>query len=86
MISETKAEVAASKGREEEELYAMDISGVDLLSSPGGPQDEKVEIAYLPGGGVALRNSADPDTVLLFTAAEWEAFVLGARDGEFDIV
>jgi hypothetical protein len=32
-----------------------------------------------------MRNSADPDgPVLLFTPAEWEAFVLGARDGEFD--
>lgn len=85
-MSETEAEIAARKEREKNELYAMDISGVEWLSSPDGPQDEKVEIAYLPGGAVAMRNSADPDTVLRFTAAEWEAFVLGARDGEFDIV
>lgn len=32
-----------------------------------------------------MRNSAEPDgTVLVFTPAEWEAFVLGAKDGEFD--
>jgi hypothetical protein len=85
-MSETEAEVAARKEREKNELYALDISDVEWLSSPDGPQDEKVEIAYLPDGAVAMRNSADPGTVLRFTAAEWEAFVLGARDGEFDIV
>ncbi|MFP8908516.1 DUF397 domain-containing protein, partial [Streptomyces atacamensis] len=39
----------------------------------------------LPGGAVAMRNSKDPDTVLRYTAAEWRAFVLGVRDGEFDL-
>ncbi|GAA2636425.1 DUF397 domain-containing protein [Streptomyces axinellae] len=71
--------------QEKEELYAMDISDVVWESAPGSPEEERVEIAHLPGGGVAMRNSKDPDTVLRYTAAEWEAFVLGARDGEFDI-
>ncbi|RBM05061.1 DUF397 domain-containing protein [Streptomyces sp. PT12] len=83
--TETPDEIAARKEREKNELYSRDISGVEWLSAPGGPEDEKVEIAYLPGGGVGMRNSKDPDTVLRFTPAEWEAFVLGARDGEFDI-
>lgn len=71
--------------QEKDELYAMDISGAVWESAPGGPEDEKVEIAYLPGGAVAMRNSKDPDTVLRYTAAEWRAFVLGVRDGEFDL-
>ncbi|GAA2286134.1 regulator, BldB [Streptomyces ruber] len=71
--------------QEKEALYAMDISGAEWVGSPDGPQDERVEIAYLEGGAVAMRNSADPDTVLRYTAAEWRAFVLGARDGEFDL-
>ncbi|UGY93942.1 DUF397 domain-containing protein [Streptomyces gobiensis] len=71
--------------REKEELYAMDISGVEWLSAPDSPAEERVEIAHLPGGAIAMRNSSDPDTVLRYTAAEWEAFVLGARDGEFDL-
>ncbi|GAA2062214.1 MULTISPECIES: DUF397 domain-containing protein [Streptomyces] len=83
--TETEAEIAARKEREKDELYALDISGVEWLSAPGSPEEERVEIAYLPGGGVGMRNSSDPDTVLRYTAAEWEAFVLGARDGEFDI-
>ncbi|MEV0094306.1 DUF397 domain-containing protein [Streptomyces sp. NPDC050738] len=71
--------------QEKTELYAMDISGAEWVSAPGGPEDEKVEIAYLEGGAVAMRSSADPETVLRFTEGEWTAFVLGARDGEFDL-
>ncbi|QDY79322.1 DUF397 domain-containing protein [Streptomyces qinzhouensis] len=72
--------------QEKDELYALDISGVEWQSAPGTSEDEeRVEIAHLPGGGVAMRSSLDPDTVLRYTAAEWEAFVLGARDGEFDL-
>ncbi|WP_165988813.1 DUF397 domain-containing protein [Streptomyces sp. YIM 98790] len=84
-MAETQAEIAARKEREKDELYGRDITGLEWLSAPDGPQDEKVEIAYFPDGAVCMRNSADPDTILRFTAAEWEAFVLGARDGEFDI-
>lgn len=44
-----------------------------------------VEVATLPGGGVALRNSRDPDgPALVYTPAEIAAFLSGAKDGEFD--
>jgi hypothetical protein len=44
-----------------------------------------VEFAKLPTGEVALRNSRDPDgPVLLYTSAEIEAMLRGAKDGEFD--
>jgi hypothetical protein len=43
-----------------------------------------VEVAALPGGGVAMRDSKDPDgPVLSFTAGEWAAFLGGAQAGEF---
>jgi hypothetical protein len=43
------------------------------------------EIAALPGGGVAVRNSRDPDgPVLEFTPGEWAAFAGGVKAGEFD--
>ncbi|ATW50907.1 DUF397 domain-containing protein [Streptomyces xantholiticus] len=72
--------------QEKDELYALDISGVEWHGAPGtSPDEERVEIAHLPGGGVAMRSSLDHDTVLRYTAAEWRAFVLGARDGEFDL-
>jgi hypothetical protein len=43
-----------------------------------------VEVAFA-GGQAALRDSKRPDgVVLVFTAAEWAAFVAGVRRGEFD--
>ena len=42
-------------------------------------------IARESEGAVAMRSSLDKDTVLRYTKAEWDAFVLGARDGEFDL-
>jgi hypothetical protein len=44
-----------------------------------------VEIAQLRDGRVAVRNSRHPSgPVLRFTPAEWQAFLGGARLGEFD--
>ncbi len=43
-----------------------------------------VEVADLPDGGRAVRDSKDRSgPILTFTAAEWTAFIAGARDGEF---
>jgi hypothetical protein len=55
-------------------------------SSRSGPDgDNCVEIAELSDGGRAVRDSKDPEgPKLLFTAAEWTAFVGGVKDGEFD--
>jgi hypothetical protein len=44
-----------------------------------------VEIAALPGGGVAVRDSKDrTGPVLFFTGEEWAAFRDGMIKGEFD--
>jgi hypothetical protein len=44
-----------------------------------------IEMAALPGGGVGVRSSADPDgPALVYTRAEIRAFILGAKAGEFD--
>ncbi|MER5967431.1 DUF397 domain-containing protein [Streptomyces sp. NPDC002057] len=78
--------LAAEKERQKEELYALDLSGVEWEGAPGtSPDEERVEIARLPEGAVAMRSSLDKATVLRYTKAEWDAFVLGARDGEFDL-
>ncbi|MFJ2768385.1 DUF397 domain-containing protein [Streptomyces sp. NPDC087300] len=83
---DTEAQDRARKEREKDELYSLDISGVEWQSAPGTEEhEERVEIAYLPAGAVAMRSSLDPETVLRYTEAEWQAFVLGARDGEFDL-
>jgi len=48
---------------------------------------ECVELAALPNGEVAMRNSRFPaGPVLVYTQAEITAFLAGAKDGEFDQV
>jgi hypothetical protein len=44
-----------------------------------------MEIASLPDGDVGVRHSKHPEgPVLRFTPEEWDAFISGARAGEFD--
>ena len=54
-------------------------------SSTSSGHEHGVEVALLPGPRWAVRDSRDPDgPVLIFTKAEWVAFSLGAKAGEFD--
>lgn len=55
-------------------------------SRRSNPSGNCVELAELPGrAGIAMRNSRHPDgPVLVYTMDEITAFVLGARDGDFD--
>lgn len=55
-------------------------------SSRSGPlTDNCVEVAFV-NGFTAVRDSKDRQgPVLLFTTAEWNAFIGGAKDGEFDL-
>ncbi|GAA4992551.1 DUF397 domain-containing protein [Kitasatospora paranensis] len=60
-----------------------DLSGAEWRSGSRTAGD--VEIAFVDGL-IAMRDGRDPDgPALIFTPAEWRAFVLGARDGEFDL-
>jgi hypothetical protein len=44
-----------------------------------------VEVAFV-GGAIVVREAGNPaGPVLLFTPDEWDAFVAGAKDGEFDL-
>ncbi|GAA0913807.1 DUF397 domain-containing protein [Virgisporangium aurantiacum] len=55
-------------------------------SRRSNPSGNCVEVAELPDGrGVAVRNSRDPEgPALIYTPAEIAAFILGAKDGDFD--
>ena len=45
-----------------------------------------VEVRRSPSGAIEVRNSKRPAAgVVAFTEAEWDAFLGGARDGEFDL-
>jgi hypothetical protein len=53
--------------------------------SNGNGGSNCVEVAFLDTG-VAVRDSKDRSgPALMFTSAEWTAFVDSAKDGEFDI-
>ncbi|PRX48289.1 uncharacterized protein DUF397 [Prauserella shujinwangii] len=53
------------------------------------PGADTVEFGFVPHTDgctyVAMRSSSEPDAVVLvFTPSEWDAFLSGVRDGEFD--
>ncbi|MBD0745008.1 DUF397 domain-containing protein [Streptomyces sp. CBMA152] len=61
----------------------LDLSNADWRSSSQGMGD--VQIAFVEGF-IAMRNGGSPTSPsLIFSPAEWRAFVLNARDGEFDL-
>jgi hypothetical protein len=54
-------------------------------SSFSGNNGTCVEVAVLPSGYIAVRNSNDPDEgIILFTRAEMNAWIRGVKAGEFD--
>jgi Domain of unknown function (DUF397) len=65
---------------------AVTLDGANWIKSrrSGSNGGNCVEVAFLADGGVAMRNSRHPvGPALVFTRAEWEAFLGGAKDGEF---
>lgn len=67
-------------------MPAADLSDVTWRKSRhSNSQGTCVELASLPDGAIALRNSQHPDSpALIYTRAEIDAFIRGAKDGEFD--
>ena len=54
-------------------------------SNHSNPNGSCVEVAELPDGGVAVRNSRHSDSpALVYTPAEIDAFIRGVKDGQFD--
>ncbi len=66
----------------------FDLSRAVWQSAPptdGAGDGSNVEVAFVDDL-IGLRNSAEPEgPVLVFTRDEWDAFVGGAKDGEFDL-
>jgi len=65
---------------------AGDIAGVQWQkSSRSNSQGNCVELAELPTGQIAVRNSRCPDgPALVYTRAEITALIMGMKDGDFD--
>lgn len=67
-------------------LYAADLTTATWRKSTfTSNSGQCVEIAELPGGAIAIRDSKSPRRdPLRFTSAEWAAFLNGVHAGEFD--
>lgn len=67
-------------------MPASELHGVTWQKSRwSNSQGNCVELAALPGGGVAIRNSRHPSgPALVYTNAEFDALLRGVKDGEFD--
>ena len=64
----------------------FDLAAVTWFKSSfsGGSDDNCVEAAFLPDGGMAVRDSKNPQQQpLIFDAGEWAAFAAGVVAGEF---
>ncbi|MEV6429049.1 DUF397 domain-containing protein [Nocardia sp. NPDC051463] len=54
-------------------------------SSRSASKADCVEVAFLDGGVVGVRDSKNPTgPALVFTPGAWDAFTVGVRDGEFN--
>ncbi|MFQ6391932.1 DUF397 domain-containing protein [Nocardia sp. KC 131] len=65
--------------------YDVDLSEARWFTSTrtSGGKD-CVEVAFLDGGNIGVRDSKNPTgPALVFTPGEWEAFTAGVSNGEF---
>jgi len=67
--------------------FRLDLTNARWVTSKrtGPGRDSSVEVAFVDEA-IAVRDAKNPTgPALIFTAAEWDAFVGGAKDGEFDL-
>ncbi|MBF6299992.1 DUF397 domain-containing protein [Nocardia amamiensis] len=64
----------------------VDLTGARWFkSSHSGGGADCVEVAFLAGGAVGIRDSKNSTgPVLVFTPSDWNAFTAGVMNGEFD--
>jgi hypothetical protein len=76
----------AAQSTERRGRMDTDLDSLRWFKSSASSAAGCVEIAHLPGGGVAVRDSKDRGkTPHVFNQHEWECFLIGAKNGEFDL-
>jgi hypothetical protein len=70
---------------EERGAVAHPLKGEFDLTRARWQGSGRIQVAFVDDL-IGMRDGQDPDgQVLVFTEAEWDAFVAGAKDGEFDL-
>jgi hypothetical protein len=70
---------------EREMPMGPDLSEARWFKSSASSTNGCVEVAHLPDGQVALRDTKDRGKVPhVFTRHEWDCFLTGVKNGEFD--
>lgn len=63
-----------------------DLTKLRWFKSSASAAGACVEVAHLPEGGVAVRDTKDRGRAPHFyTRQEWSAFLVGVKNGEFDL-
>jgi hypothetical protein len=72
--------------------HELDLADAEWIRAEpeGVTLEDRLEFAFVPHTDgvtyVALRHSVEPDGLtMVFTPSEWEAFVKGVEDGEFEL-
>ena len=66
-------------------MSEYDLEKAAWISSRACNNSACVQVAHLPGGMVALRDSKDiAKPAHVFDSDEWTAFITGVKAGEFD--
>jgi len=70
----------------ESSLVVADLTGAQWFKSSKSPnKDACVEVAWLNGDHVGVRDSKNPTgPALVFTPSEWDAFAGGVKGGKFN--
>ncbi|WP_420830786.1 DUF397 domain-containing protein [Actinomadura graeca] len=86
MLQTQHGHITAGTNDYDNGMPATKLLGAQWLKSRrSNSQGNCVELAELPGGQVAMRNSRHPEgPALIYTRPEIEALILGAKDGDFD--
>lgn len=79
--------MSSNAGPSARDVTVGNASATWMKSSHSGPTGGNcVEVAFLADGDIAMRNSRYPTgPALVFSRAEWTAFLGGARNGEFGV-
>jgi hypothetical protein len=67
-------------------MDSIDLGNAVWTKSTKSTNGNCIEVARLHRGHFGVRDSKNPNgPVLIFTPGEWDAFVGGVKDGEFDL-